>query len=140
MRKAILYFAIVLASACGGGGSPTGPNAPTGIPFLVAIAASGGGTFSATLNNQTYTVGPGFEVSLPTGTYEMNGTYTGGTLILGFATAGLTGGGVQSGSLQSLAGTVLFVQSCRAAYSEGGGPRSFRVRFTVGTDANNACR
>lgn len=140
MRKCILCAALVLLPSCGGGGSPTGPNAPTGISFLVAIAASGGGTFSATLNNQTYTAGPGFELSLPAGTYEMNGTYTGGTLLIGFATAGLTGGGVQSSSLQSLAGTVLFVQPCRAAYSEGSGTRSFRVRFTVGTNANNTCR
>lgn len=140
MRKAILCAAIAVASSCGSSGSPTGPDAPTGIPFLVGISASGGGTFSATLNNQTYVVGPGFQVSLPAGTYEMNGTYARGALIVGFVTAGPTGGGVQSGSVQSVSGVVLRVQPCGIIYSEGSGTRSFRVRFTVGTSAGGTCR
>ncbi len=109
MRNGILCVALVLAASCGAGGSPTGPNTPAGIPILVAIGVSAGGTFSATLNSQTYSAAPGFQMSLPVGTYELNGTYTRGTLLIGFATPSLSGGGVRSSSLQSLAGTVLFV-------------------------------
>lgn len=141
MRVALLLGALVLSVSCGGGsGAPTAPGGSSSIQFLVAIGVSAGGSYSATLNNQTYTAGNGFQASLAAGTYEMSGTYTGGTLIVGFGSTSLTGGGVQSGSVQSLSGVTLGVQPCGVIYSEGGGTRSFRARFTVGTNANNTCR
>jgi hypothetical protein len=136
----LLGGALALSTSCGGGGGPTGPSASTDIQFLVAIAVSAGGSFSATLNNQTYTSAPGFQTALPAGVHEISGTYTGGTLIVGFASTSIGAAGVQSGSVQSVSGVVLGVQPCGAAYSEGPGTRSFRMRFTVGTNANSTCR
>lgn len=139
MRDVVTAIILLLVITSCGGRSPTSPGGSSGIPFLVAVGVSGGGTFSATLNHQTYTAGHGFQASLPSGTYEMHGTYSGGTLIVGFASTTSTGGGVQAGSVQAVSGVVLGVQPCGIAYSEGGA-RDFRVRFAVGTHASNTCR
>lgn len=141
MRAALLLGALVLSVSCGAGvGAPTAPGGSNSIDFLVAIGVSAGGSYSAALNNQTYTAGNGFQASLTAGTYEMSGSYTGGTLIIGFGSTSFLGGGVQVGSVQSLSGVTLAVQPCGVIYSDGAGTRSFRVRFTVGPNANGACR
>lgn len=138
MRQVIAALLLFLVTSCGGS-APTSPGGQGGVPFLVAVGVSAGGTFSVTLNNETHTAGNGFQASLPAGTYELHGTYSGGTLIIGFGTTTPAGGGVQSGSVRSVSGIVLGVQPCGIAYSEGIA-RAFRVRFTVGTNANNTCR
>jgi hypothetical protein len=141
IRAAFLLAAVGSLTACGGGGgSPVSPSPTTTVSFLEAFAVTGLGTYSATLNGQTYTAQGGFSIGLPPGTYELSGSYTGGTMIVGFASAPLSQGGVQSGSVQSLAGSILAVTSCGATYSEGTGTQAFRLRFTVGTNPNSACQ
>src|SRR5215831_1924018 len=99
-RTVCLASFLSLPAACGSGSSVAGVTSPSpsstasGIPVIVAIAVSGGGSYSATFNGQRYTTQPGFSVSLAEGVYEISGTYSGGTLLVGFGSLSQTAGGV----------------------------------------------
>jgi hypothetical protein len=136
----LTVLSLVLVSCGGGSSSPTPTNptpSPSGVSFIVAISVGPSGTYSATLNGQTYTTQSGFQATLQPGTYEISGSYAGGNLVVGFAS--LVGGGVQTGSVRSTAGTVLTSTSCGLAYAAGSGAQTFRVQFTVGTNSNTSC-
>ena len=143
MRFAVaLALALSLALA-GCGGSPTSPSSSGGsggsgsVTFLWSASTGGAGSYSLTFNGQTYTGTGPYTAALNPGTYEMSGTYTGGTLILSFLTG--TSGGVQSGSVRSLAGTVGVLQSCGVLYSGSTQAQSFRVQFVVTSNPNTSC-
>ena len=150
MNKPILALVVLLllTIGCGGEGtgSPTQPSTSTPPPasggggmLVLVSAAAAGGSYSATLNGKTYTTAMGFTVSLNPGTYEFAGTYSASNFIVALAT--LSGsGGVQTGSVQSLAGPSLMVTPCGVAYVGGSTNQPFRLRFTVGTNSGNTCR
>jgi hypothetical protein len=137
---AILLVGVALTLGCGGGGSvatPTGPGSssvPIGVGFNIQ-----GGTYSATLNGQTYSGAGPYQISLAPGSYEITGTYSGGSLIVAFVSTLPSGGGVQSGSARSLSGPAVVTQACGIGYAAQFGSQPFRLRFTVTTDPNSKC-
>lgn len=133
---------IGFAAGCGGGegSTPTAPSA-AGVNFFVVFTPVGG-TYSAQVSGQTYTAAGGFSVRLPAGTHEISGTFRGQGFGVGFV-PGLSGGGVQSGSVQSLSGISPQVMPCSVLYSNLSTPtteRAFRVRINVTTNVNSVCQ
>jgi hypothetical protein len=136
----ILLLTVVL-SHCG---SPTSSN-DLAIQFLAAPSV--GGMFTLSLNGRTYTSPSLQTVVLSPGTYEVSGTATGtvnqGTqLIIGFSGGGTTlgKGGVESGSIVSVAGPFVTTSACGIGYYDGSpGPYQYRFFLTVTSDAAKAC-
>lgn len=130
-RLGPLLLALGLLVGCGG--DSTGPATSFVIVFLPFS-----GSYTATLNNQSYTATGVFEVSLPTGVHEVTGSFT-GDLAVGFGT--LDSGGVESSSLRSLAGPNPQVSSCSVMYmGSGSGPQPFRLEFSVTRNVGSACQ
>ena len=128
-----------LISGCGGGSSPTSPSS-SAVPIVVYLVPAGG-SYSATLQGQTYTASGAFNVSLAPGTYTITGTIQAQGLAVGFGILGLSGGGVQSGSARSLSGPAPLVESCKVSYFPAtAGATAFSVQFTVTSSANAACQ
>jgi hypothetical protein len=141
-RGSALLLVSVLASACGD--STTGPSSSTstgGVPILVVFTPVGG-SYTASLNNQTFTAAGGFTVPLAPGTYTITGSFVGQGFGVGFATSGT--GGVVSGSVRHLSGpTDRQVKSCDILYFNIDTPstrRSFQVQFQVSSNVGTACQ
>ena len=142
VRRLLAVLVLPVIFACGGDGSPTSPGGSS-IPFFVVFTPLSGTTFSATLNGQTYSASGLFTVSLPPGAHEISGSFSASQfgITLGSTSPQLAGGGVQSGSLQSLAGSVFVANPCRIIYnSESNNQGNFRVRFAVVANPNAACQ
>jgi hypothetical protein len=103
-----------------------------------------GGTYTAQLNNQTYTASGGFLVNLSPGTtYQVTGSFIGQGFSVAFTSVTLGGGGVQSGSVRSVSGPSGSVSSCQVDYFNINTPntqRSFQVSFTVTSTVGSACQ
>ncbi|MBI3491558.1 MAG: hypothetical protein HY047_07250 [Acidobacteria bacterium] len=108
---------------------------------LIVAFTSVGGTYTASLNGQTYTASGGFTVNLPIGTQQISGSFTGTGFGVGFTTIG--GGGVQSGSLRSISGPSPQVSSCQILYFNLDTPnvqRTFQLQFQVTSNVGSACQ
>ena len=146
-----LVVAMVTMPGCsgdGGDGSPTSPSVGGGggnqlyVVFTPANVGSVTGTYTAQLNNQTYTAAGGFPVSLAAGTYEISGSFTGGGFGIGFTR--VLGGGAESGSLRSITGPQPDTsQPCSLLYFNMNTPtvrRDFRMQFRVTDSTTTSCR
>jgi hypothetical protein len=95
-------------------------------------------TVSAILNGKTYRFDDMF-VTVPSGTREINGTFTGQgvtTSFGGFA----DGGRVILNSVKNLSGPSPVVDKCSVTHSNaGGGTSSFRLRFNIETAFGHHC-
>lgn len=138
LRLAFAAVALAASSSCAGD-SGLGPD-DAGVSFLVTFLVPSGGTYTATLNNTTYTATGGFPLTLPPGTYEISGSFTGGVFGLGFGTT--TGAGVESGSVRNLAGGDASVGSCGVNYVSltNTAMQQFRVQFRVTTNTGSVCQ
>jgi hypothetical protein len=110
------------------------------------MIAFGGGTtnvtFSAQLEGQTYTAFGNHSVRLTPGSHVVSGTYRGTSFGVNFILTGQPGG-VESGSVRSLAGADATTRPCGVFYINLDQPtvdRSFRVQFTVTSSSTTACQ
>lgn len=133
-----LCAALVSCGGDGANGSPTGPPGSGAVTVLVVFTPVGG-TYSATINNQTFTAAGGFSSALQPGTHEINGSFRAGGFGVGFGSIG--GGGAESGSLRSLAGPSPQANACNVLYGgTGSTQQNFRVQFRVTANAGSACQ
>ena len=143
-KRGCVVLLVILASACGSD-SPSSPtsSSSSGIAVLVVFAPVGG-TYTAQLNNQTYTATGGFTVNLSPGTtYQVTGSFVGQGFGVAFSSLTLGGGGVQSGSVRSVSGPSAQVSSCQVVYTNLDSPntqRSFQVSFTITSANGSACQ
>jgi hypothetical protein len=136
----VAAIACSVIAACGGGTtSPT----PTPVPFRVIVA---GEPFTATVFGRVVTTDNGIDEQAVPGDYEVSGAFSGQAVFVAFG-RGTPAGGVKIGSLRIIegpgslpTGISPYQDGCVAAWG-GAGPRpqTFRVRFTVTTDAASAC-
>lgn len=143
--RGLVLTATILSLSCGGEKTPIAPSQPggSGISTSVVFDNPAGGTYTAQLNGQTYTARGSFTVSLPQGTAIIDGTFNGPAFAVAFLRLQPTGGGVLSGSVQSLAGPRPSVGQCRVIYDNFDTPntsRNFRVQFTVTANVASACQ
>ena len=141
MRTRRLIEAVLLA-ALGAAGcrSARSPAAPGAAFDVLIVFTPVRGTFAARLNRQDYATPGAVTANLAPGTYDIDGTFLGSGLVVGFAT--IEAGGVRSGSLRSLAGPAPQVGPCSVTYSRadtGGDPLRFRLEFDVVPGAARAC-
>jgi hypothetical protein len=144
-RRAAAWMLIVASlcyAACASAPTTTSVTSASPIDIVVVFTPSGdGASFSARLNGQDFTHGGASTTSLPPGTYQMSGTFTGAGLTLAFQTLGKNGG-VAAGSMRSDAGPATQVAACAIAYA---GPvastdaRSFQLEFQVTANPAGAC-
>lgn len=135
---AVVLFVLLAACSSNGNKSPTSPT-ESGSPTVVVGFVPAGGTYTATLNNQTYTTTGGFVVTLSPGTYEISGSFAAAGFGIGFGN--VLGGGAESGSIRSLSGPGSSVTSCGVTYtSSGSGAQQFRMSFRVTTTVGSACQ
>ena len=140
IRRALAVCSCLSVAACGG--SPPSPSAQA-IPVRVIVA---GEPFTATVAGQPVTVDGAVDVEYQPGNYEVSGMFSGELMIVAFA-KGTAAGGVRQDSLQIVEGPgslptgyAPFQDGCVAVWGgQGPRPQSFRVRFTVTTDASRAC-
>jgi hypothetical protein len=139
IRRALVTLLCFSFTACGG--SAMSPSAQP-IPVRVIVL---GEPFTATVAGQPIALDSALDVEYRPGNYDVSGTYSGQSMIVAFGKA-TAAGGVRIGSLQILEGpgslpTSLapFQDGCVAVWGGQGRPQSFRVRFTVTTDASRAC-
>lgn len=133
---AAAVVAAVLVQGCSGL-----PTSPSKVDVIVAFTSSGG-TYSATLNGQTYSAEGGFPVSLSPGTHTISGSFRASIFGIGFGSA-VGGGGVLSGSPRSVTGSGAEVGSCQVSYSNFSTPgttRTFSVTFQTTSSAGSACQ
>jgi hypothetical protein len=139
--KRLIAAVAALSIGCTSGES-TSPKLGEGdgetVTILVDFDVVTGGTVSATLNGVAYTAEPGF-ISVPSGTREISGTFTGATFKVSFG--GFTDqGGVEFESVSSEAGPSPVVTRCSVAYTRSGtGQQAFRVKFKVVTKVGDHC-
>ncbi len=112
--------------------SPTGSSG--GVPILLLLSADG--PFSVSFQGQTITAQGPYNFTLNPGSYELAGTMRTSVLSVDFSRVTGTGG-VQAGSVRSLAGPAPNVSQCGVLYLTFSPPSSVRVQFTV-TDSNSA--
>lgn len=132
-----LVLGVVLSSlpGCGGSDSPTGSSG--GVPVLLALTADG--PFSVTFQGQTITAQGPYNFTLKPGTYEISGQMR--TYVLSIDFSRVTGtGGVQAGSVRSLAGPATSVSQCGVLYLTYAPPSNVRVQFTVTESNASACK
>lgn len=126
--------ALPLLGSCGG---DSGTSASGGVPFVLALTADG--PFSAKFNGETITAEGVYNFQLKPGTYELTAQMN--TYVLGVDFSKTIGtGGVQAGSVRSLAGPVVDVHQCGALYLTYSPPSSVRVQFTVTESDGAACK
>jgi hypothetical protein len=137
------------AAGCGGGSGSTsvaGPSAVT-IPTtssratVVVAFVTTNGTYTATLNNQTYSANGGFTVDLAPGTYQVTGSFRASYFGANFGTVGA--GGVQTGSVRSVSGPLPDARACSIIYDNSNTPstqRSFQFQFVVTSSVGSACQ
>jgi hypothetical protein len=141
IRPALVLILCLSVAACG-----DGPMSPSTQPIPVRVIVLGE-PFTATVAGQPVSVDSALDVEYRPGNYDVSGTFSGESMIVAFA-KGTTAGGVRIGSLQILEGPgslpetpiAPFQNGCVAVWGgQGPRPQSFRVRFTVTTDASRAC-
>ena len=142
MRTLCFILASTILAGCGGDGSPTSPggNNSANVSVIVVFTPVAA-TYSAVLNNQTYTAAGGFTIALRPGTHEITGSFRGQAFGVGFGSIG--GGGAESGSLRSIAGPSPQVTACSALYFNETTPtvqREFRLQFRVTGSVGSACQ
>jgi hypothetical protein len=139
-RRGLLPVILVSSAACGSGAtSPT----PAPVPFRVIVA---GEPFTATVFGQTVSTDSGIDEQAIPGEYEVSGAFSGQAVFVAFGRS-TSAGGVKIGSLKIVEGPGSlpvgfspYQDGCVAAWGGlGPRPQTFRVRFTVTTDAANAC-
>ena len=145
-KRVCVVLLMILASACGGSSTTTSPT-PTPTPQPIVGFTIVGGTFTATLNNQTYTAAGSFPVTLSPGAYTITGSFRAQALYVVFLTPSLggVGGGVVSGSVAGSALSVSDQQkgNCGIAWFDyGATPTShtFQVQFQVSSNASSTCQ
>ena len=137
-----LAVALFLVAGCG---SAQVPSAPLVSPIDIAIVftpVGDGSSFSAQLNDQTYTKGGKSIATLTPGTHQITGSFHGSGFGVGFETLGAAGGGIRSGSPRSLAGPSLRTTVCAITYTNSDTPdveRNFQLLFEVTVDVGSAC-
>jgi hypothetical protein len=113
--------------------------APSGIDVMLVFTPVKG-TYTARLEDQTYTLAGAFAANLKPGTHVVAGSFVGEGLLVGFASIGP--GGVQSGSLRSEAGPLPRIAPCSVGYSDAdasGSAREFRLQFQITANIASAC-
>lgn len=145
MRNSMLVLIVLLSAAsCGGSSSPASPTeTSSSAQSILVVFTPVGGTYTAQLNNQTYTAAGGFIVDLPVGMYQISGSFQGSGFGVGFAAVAIGAGGVQSGSLRSLSGPSPQVSPCTITYfniDTPSVPRSFQLQFQVTASVGSACQ
>jgi hypothetical protein len=142
IAKALFVIGIAASVSCGGSpsaGSPTGPSPAARNPTV--IIAFNGAPFTAMVEGRTISADGTFTFEMAPGDHEISGTFTSGLMAVAFGGGGLGRGGARSGSLRSLEGTQPLVQQCAVAWGDfNRRQQTFRVRFTVTTDALSACQ
>lgn len=145
----IMLGALIVAPGCGGT-SPTSASS-SGVPFTMTLSPLNSGIpFRVTLNGQSYTAEGSFSVRLPPGTHTLSGSYTapgqffGEGVLIGFGMpmAVVASGGVRSGSLQVMSGSVLDRSACHVVFGNfvASGPQAFQLQFEVTTATASACQ
>ena len=138
---ASVLAAVFLLWSCGGSRSLVDVSPSSSIDVTVVFTPVGdGSTFSAQIDGKTYTHPGQSLVSLPPGTYEIVGAFSGSGLQVGFQTLG-GGGGVQSGSPRSVAGPAPQVTSCQITYTSPDKTvsQAFQLQFQIAANAKSAC-
>jgi hypothetical protein len=145
LSSVLALVSCVLVAACGGGdtGGSSNPTSPSNsgsgsVSFFVSFVAPPDGSYTAQLNGQTYSSSGAFTVNLSPGTYTIEGSHRGTAFAVGFRS--LVQGGVQSGSVRSLAGTAPQTTACGVTYGTANVSTAFRVQFTVTSSTTNACQ
>ena len=153
-RGVLSGLVIALFVSCGESSSPASPSGtdtPTGTgsaQSVVVVFAPVSATYNATMQGQSYTAAGGFPLELRPGTYEINGSFRGAALGIGFTNARFGAGGVQSGSVRALSGPEPTVEACRVLYfyspaAQNGAAavqQTFRLQFTVTASVGSACQ
>jgi hypothetical protein len=132
-----LLLAFLFGLACASATGPMAPNPPPIDLVVVFTPVGDGSAYAARLGGQTYSTGGAFRVSLAAGTHRITGTFRGAGLGVGFQTLG-SAGGVQSETVQSLAGPSPRTAACSVAYTDPDTSRvdrGFEVQFQVATAA-----
>lgn len=144
-RLRLVFVAVCMSAACGGGDSPASPsstsNSPSSIRRVPIVFTIGAGSVTASFQGRTMTT-PGPHVfDVPPGQYEIVGALTsqgtaGAIVQIAFTSVSpnLTqDNGVQTGSVRSVAGpNPELAAGCSVLYSfDGSGRRDFRVAFAV---------
>ena len=135
---ALLLATMTATSGCGG----TSPSGPSEVAKPQAILAFlGDGSFNATVDSATTIAAMGgHTISLSPGVHDVSGTYSGSMFTIGFSGIG---GGVQTGTIQNLAGPTPDVRSCQIIWGDFSTWRSnvaFKVRFTITSDTYLTCQ
>jgi hypothetical protein len=134
----LLALGVVLACLPGcGGGSDSLTGSSGGVPILLLLNADG--PFSVSFQGQTITAQGPYNFTLKPGTYEITGQMRTSVLSVDFSKVTGTGG-VQAGSVLSLAGPAVDVSQCGALYLSYSPPSSVRVQFTVTESNGSACK
>ena len=129
-----LVAALILLGSCGG---DSGTSASGGVSVLLVVTADG--PFSVKFNGDTITAQGTYNYQLKPGTYELTGQMN--TYVLGIDFSKMTGtGGVQAGSVRSLAGPAVDVHQCGALYLTYAPPSSVRVQFAITESEGAACK
>jgi len=117
--------------------SPT----PSEYNVFIVFGPPDDGSFTAQMDNRTYSSGGASIAKLSTGTHQMTGSFKGSTLSIGFATVD-TAGGVRTGTVASQAGPSPQVSSCGVIYSNAATPtvqRDFQLQFAVNDNGQKVC-
>jgi len=143
LRAILVAASVILASNCGGS-SLLAPVLGS-KPKLLLIFGASPGSYSATLNGQTYSADGGFQISLDSGTtYTVSGTFKTPIFVVIFSNVG--GGGALSGSVRSLSGPVSSSSAtgpCSVGYDNIATPsvsRTFSIQFQATASTNSACQ
>jgi hypothetical protein len=131
----VLGTSLLCLAGCGGSDSPS--SASGGVPILLLLSADG--PFSVSFQGQTITAQGPYNFTLKPGTYEITGQMR--TYVLSVDFSRVTGtGGVQTGSVRSLAGPAVDVSQCGVLYLTYSPPSNVRLQFTVTESTGAACK
>lgn len=134
-RSIVLGTSLLCLAGCGGSDSPS--SASGGVPILLLLSADG--PFSVSFQGQTITAQGPYNFTLKPGTYEITGQMR--TYVLSVDFSRVTGtGGVQTGSVRSLAGPAVDVSQCGVLYLTYSPPSNVRLQFTVTESSGAACK
>jgi len=134
-RALALGTSLLCLAGCGGSDSPSDPS--PGVPILLLLSADG--PFSVSFQGQTITAQGPYNFALKPGTYEITGQMR--TYVLSVDFSRVTGtGGVQAGSVRSLAGPAVDVSQCGVLYLTYSPPSNVRLQFTVTESTGAACK
>src|SRR5262245_14237016 len=137
-RKIVKLSAVLmctLLSACSDPGSVLGE-----AHIIVGFTPAEGGSFTARINGQTFSSPGGWAVTLSSlgSTYEISGSFTGGSLGVTFAAS--TSTGVQTGSVVSVQGPSPNITGCGVIYvAPSTASQQFRIQFKSTAAASLVC-